>query len=835
MSEALHGLAGFQKEAVAALTGSISWVARQIDAQPGRRREVALRNGGMLLEAPTASGKTLMLGRALEGSVGALPMRTVWFWFAPFTGLVTQTREALSAQCPRLRLRDLTEDRAAAGSRDGDVFVSTWGLVATNNVKARRVRSGSESVVTLDAMLAALRADAFAIGAVIDEAHLNFGASATVAAQFYLNVLQPDFSLLATATPNDAKLEAFEAAAGVSVPTRVTIARGDVVQAGLNKYGLTLGLLRFKPEDEALIDPEQAVLIAGWKKHLAIAERLKERGIGLTPLMLVQVEDQEGGGEDPVARVKSLLIASGVPQSAIATHTSGQPDPDFHTLAYDPDKQVLIFKVAVATGFDAPRAWTLVSVRPNRGVDFGLQVVGRIMRVHPLVRPIHGQDGLLDRGYVFLTDPDIQAGLDAAAEQLKAVRTGIEVVTDRLDIEEMGTAAPLPSGLAEIRRAFTVEAQPPASDEERQARLSLLIEKKLVPATTADKPVHEQDRAIAVGEQLIGGSLFESLPAQHVPAQVKAYRGYPLKKDLGVPAALWRERPLLPHELDSDDFLTDVARSFCGNPNVLLRISQTQREATVSLRDLFLTVQGEEFVSVRLSDARVADQAQQAFAFNDSVDVRKLKAALVRELGRVAAKSNIAAEARDLRRALDLEAMLNPDALKNAVKEAQGRRVKCTNDEALPLALDDVSNLPEARKAAYGVIPSRLTRPERSLAELLDTDESGTVLWWLRNVENTSWATRIILPNGKSFFPDFVVGVHGRRSEDHVGLIEVKDDGVDGRLHADINLIKIKTPHSLYRDVKWAAQGDDGMEWLRLNEGLNRIQPDRPFSVQDLI
>ncbi len=56
---------------------------------------------------------------------------------------------------------------------------------------------------------------------------------------------------------------------------------------------------------------------------------------------------------------------------------------------------VLIFKVAVATGFDAPRAWTLVSVRPNRGRDFGLQIVGRIMRVHPSVRPIHGQDALL--------------------------------------------------------------------------------------------------------------------------------------------------------------------------------------------------------------------------------------------------------------------------------------------------------------------------------------------------------------------------------------------------------------------------------------------------------
>lgn len=833
MSDILYSLAGFQREGVNALTGAIGWVAKQIESQPERRREVALRNGGMLLEAPTGSGKTLILGRTLEATVGALRTNTVWFWFAPFAGLVTQTREALAAQCPRLRLRDLTVDRTATGSRDGDVFVATWGLVATNNVNARRVRSGNESVATLDAMLEALRADGFAIGAVIDEAHLNFGSSARVAADFYLQVLQPDFTLLATATPNDDKLEAFEKEAGVSTPTRVTIARGDVVAAGLNKQGLTMGLLRFKPEDAALIDPEQAVLIAGWKKHLAIVERLKERSIGLTPLMLVQVEDQAAGGADPVKRVKELLIASGVPEATIATHTSGQPDPDFHTLAYDPDKQVLIFKVAVATGFDAPRAWTLVSVRPNRGVDFGLQVVGRIMRVHPLVRPIHGQDPLLDRGYVFLTDPEIQAGLDAAAEALKAVRTGIEVVTDRLEIEEMGTAAPLTySGL---HRAFRVEPAAPMSEVERQTRLTLLIEKKLVPATTADRTVAEQDRAIVVGEQLIGGSLFENFPEQQVPAKPKTYRGYPLKRELGLPGALWRERPLLPHELDSDEFLTDVARSFCADQRLLLRIGQTQRQAIVSLRDLFLSVTGEEGVSVRLSDARVAEQAQQAFQFNDSIDVRKLKIALVKELRRVATANGMDADERDFRRAIDLEAMLNPEGLKAAVKEAQARRITCTNDEELPPAIEDISDLPEARKSAYGVFPARMTSPERRVAELLDTDESGVVQWWLRNVENTVWATRIILPNGKSFFPDFVVGVNGRRSEDQIGLIEVKDDGVDGRLHSDLNLIKIRTRHQLYRDVKWTAEGDAGMEWLRLNEGLNRIQPDRPFSVNDLI
>jgi len=192
--------------------------------------------------------------------------------------------------------------------------------------------------------------------------------------------------------------------------------------------------LRFLEEDAAIIDLEQATLTGAWLQHQAVKERLAERQLAVTPLMLVQVEDQIKGGDDPVARVREKLEQAGVPADKIKSHTSGEPDPEFHTLAYDPLVEVLIFKVAVATGFDAPRAWTLVSVRPNRGKEFGLQIVGRIMRVHPLVRPYHGQDPLLDRGYVFLTDADLQAGLNAAVEEIKAVRHGMELITDQLDI-----------------------------------------------------------------------------------------------------------------------------------------------------------------------------------------------------------------------------------------------------------------------------------------------------------------------------------------------------------------------------------------------------------------
>lgn len=843
-AEVLHGLADYQLEAVTALQSTIARVADHIDTRPDHRREIALKSGAMLLQAPTGSGKTLILGRTIEGLIGALPIKTVWFWFAPYAGLVVQTRDALSEQCPGIRLRELATDRAVAGLRDGDVFVQTWAAVAANNKDARKVRRTREDGLSLDDMLVLLRESGVAVGVVIDEAHLNFGASAGAAAKFYLEALQPDFTLLATATPNDEKLEAFERAAGVEVESRVVVARDRVVEAGLNKRGLMLGYLRMNPGDEAYIDFEQATLTAGWTQHRQICERLSDKAIGLTPLMLVQVEDQASGGEDPVKRVREkLLEISGIRDDMIAVHTSGEPDADFHMLAYDDSKQILIFKVAVATGFDAPRAWTLVSVRPNRGAAFGLQIVGRIMRVHPLLRSGHGSDDLLDRGYVFLTDPDMQAGLSAAVDELKAVRQSLTMLSDQLDIVEYGASASA-NLLSDVHRASAYAPQPPANAEERQERLALLIDEGIIGADVAAMDSAAIDHAIVAGETARVASqtpLFGNLPEQDAPTipivtKVGKLTPYPLRLDLGVPEALWQERPLGYAELNDPAFIDEIAAEFCNRSSLLAQIHQTRRAASMSLRDLFLADEEREIsLSLRVSNARIAEKAQQAFQLNDSVDPRLLERALIEALRVRAFEQGIEFSDQDLRRTIQMAAMREPDALLLALKQAQGKRVHVDANEPIPNPLFDIEGADPAAKAAHGIFPGGMNRPERAFAEFLDTDQSGAVSWWLRNPENVTWATRMILPTGQRFFPDFAVGIKGRSTRDGVALVEIKDDGVDGRLHSDKNVLKIQVQHREYRNVFWTYSGDQGFERLTYNESLNRIGPIEPFMVSKMV
>lgn len=679
----------------------------------------------------------------------------------------------------------------------------------------------------------------------IDEAHLNFGASAEAAAKFYLNTLRPDFTLLATATPHDDKLDDFEKKAGIEVPSRVTINRDSVVQAGLNKVGLMLGVLRIKPDDLDLIDMESATLTAGWMQHQRIIDRLAERDIDLTPLMLVQVEDQARGGEDPVERVRAKLTDIGVPDAAIAVHTSGKPDPDFHMLAYDPDKQVLIFKVAVATGFDAPRAWTLVSVRPNRGKEFGLQIVGRIMRVHPALRATHGMDPLLDRGYVFLTDPEMQTGLDAAAAELKAVRESVALLTDSLDVVEFGNTEQVP-GLSDREARPFAPASPPVDDEERQRRLAALIESGIVKSSISERSTEDIDRAIATGDAYRSANdtpLFSGeLPMDKGPDKdaertlVPSEKAYPLRIDLGVPAALWQEK--MPELGDYDGIYADFARIFCEQSDILRLLHRKMSLAQAELTDLFVVEDARRTLDLKLklSAARIAERAQLAFNFNNSLDPAQLKRALVAQLRHAAEEQGMDVSENDLRRAVDLAAMTDPGTLKDCLRKAQAGHVTIDNTHRIPDPLVGPETLDEARRSAHGVFPHRLNIEERKFAEFLDSDDSGTVLWWLRNPENERWATRMILPSGKRFFPDFIVGVSRRTTTDNIALVEIKDDGETGRLQADRNIEKIRVQHREYKNVFWSYRQQDE-KWVkaRFDEGLHRILPSGQFKIGDMI
>jgi len=225
--------------------------------------------------------------------------------------------------------------------------------------------------------------------------------------------------MLASATPDDKDVELLRRMLEIERFQRIAVSRERVVEARLNKKSVKAISFVARGTSQNLLDLNEVALRKAVEQHRALKAALKAAGINMVPLLLVQAASTAW----TPARVRDLLVTGlGFEKDAVGVHTADEPDPDVQALARDPQVEVLVFKMAVATGFDAPRASTLCALRPVQDAGFGLQVIGRIMRVHPALQPRHDLPALFDTGYVFLGDAESQAGLQAAAKQMRNLR-----------------------------------------------------------------------------------------------------------------------------------------------------------------------------------------------------------------------------------------------------------------------------------------------------------------------------------------------------------------------------------------------------------------------------
>src|ERR1039457_2108236 len=107
------------------------------------RQLIIANHGCLLFEAPTGIGKTLMAGNTVERL--SVNHKIIWFWFAPFSGLIDQTAKAIKSEFKKLRTKDPAEDRDVELLASGDIFITTWASVAVVNASSRKIRKESET------------------------------------------------------------------------------------------------------------------------------------------------------------------------------------------------------------------------------------------------------------------------------------------------------------------------------------------------------------------------------------------------------------------------------------------------------------------------------------------------------------------------------------------------------------------------------------------------------------------------------------------------------------------------------------------------------------------
>lgn len=818
-----QGATDYQKAAVNNVLEIFRHAEKQLRLVPDTQARMAItaHNGAALLEAPTGSGKTLMAGRIAEGLSEDHPQinpQIVWFWFTPFTGLVEQARSAIKDNHPSLRVRDLVNERTPATARSGDLFVATWASVASSEKKLKIVRRNGDAVVALDDYVKAIREDGFRIGVVVDEAHHGF-TKAGEAVSFYRNVLQPDFTLLVTATPDDSDVERFKQSAGIAELHRIRVSRQDAVDAGLIKDGIK-SIAYMAPQDQStLLDFAQTAINDGWQMHCAIRNTLQQQGISLTPLMLVQV----GNSDAAVDEAKTKLLLAGVPESMIAWYTSSDPNDDLLVVAKDETKQVLIFKVAVALGFDAPRAFTLVSMRGAKDTDFGIQVVGRILRVHPRLRSAVMSGTLsefLRYGYVFLADAQNQTGLTSAGEKINTIKTELSKVspftlvvsvagTNEVQVTQDGQTSLIslpfpPQGID----ATTTQAQSTSNPGASTISGVSGVLTGLV-LTTYSPPV----QGTSTGSQ---SSSPASLPGNRLA----------LIRD-GVPRVFKTE--ILP--LDMQGLLACIGAKIDINDGVITSSDRRNVEIKKTTVEIFAAEDSKSVTKVRavLSDSEIARRAQRVLLDAEYLDPRDLHGTLMQALQAGLDMRGMEYTPESLDRRLNMVLAMYPNIVRKTAKQCCADAKELQDTEQLPESLVVPSGAKKSDLNIYGVMPLNMNSIERDFALLLDEDASGIIEYWFRNDERKPWSIAVIRPNGERYFPDFAVKVKGRVKGGGFVLVETKGDHI---LNSEDSLDKAMSEHKVYGVPLMLVQEENKtFTTVRYDEKTDKNQRDQVFRL----
>ena len=354
----------------------------------------------LVFEATTGAGKTVMACQMLAGLMDELHDRgdsryqeVAFIWFAP-RKLHIQSYEKLKGAFEETRtLRPVMFDELDQneGIRPGEILFVNWESVnKENNVM---VREGDCSLSLYEITDRTKEEFGLPIVAIIDEEHMFWSKTADKSAAV-LDRINPTVEIRISATPKTANPK-----------EKVTVYRQDVIAAEMIKKEVVLN-----PEIELNFSDElelNANLIkAALDKRNQIAEAYKAVGSYVNPLLLIQLPNdtkesmtaEDTAIADQVKKYLEVMCGITTDNHRLAVWLAGEKENLTDLEKPDNLTEVLLFKEAIALGWDCPRAAVLLIFRKLQSDQFTIQTVGRIMR---MPEQKHYQKEILNSGYVF--------------------------------------------------------------------------------------------------------------------------------------------------------------------------------------------------------------------------------------------------------------------------------------------------------------------------------------------------------------------------------------------------------------------------------------------------
>lgn len=358
----------------------------------GNRRQVVLK-------APTGAGKTVMASKMLATlteelqSRSDLPFRQVAFiWIAPnklhqqsyfkMKNFFTETKLLKPVMFDEL-------DQSDGIIHQGEVLFVNWESI---NSKNNLIVRDNEQGLSLYDIARKTREENIPIIVVIDEEHL-FWTKTADKSKAVLEKINAKVEIRISATPK------------TKPEYLVNIDRQEVIREEMIKEGVLLNpdVTSGYANDIAL---NEHLINKALEKRQQIADAYKKEGVNINPLLLIQLPNDTTDAMtaddtkimEQVVQYLDVMQGINTDNHRLAIWLSKQKTNLEDIERNDNITEVLLFKQAIALGWDCPRAAVLLIFRKLTSDTFTVQTVGRILRM-PEQR--FYCNPLLNKGYVY--------------------------------------------------------------------------------------------------------------------------------------------------------------------------------------------------------------------------------------------------------------------------------------------------------------------------------------------------------------------------------------------------------------------------------------------------
>jgi len=364
----------------------------------------------LIFKAPTGSGKTIMMAEFLKRLVDDREIKQPFsfIWTAPRPVLTNQSKQKLENYFETSRVLQCSffEDLDDRKIEENEILFINWESI--NKVDNIYIRD-NEQEFNLSKVIERTKEEGREIILIIDEIHHHAESDIS---QGLREMIGPKLTIGVSATPRMRDPNEI-----TEVPLEKVKIEGMIKKAIiLNEKFINL-LKQGKIESSLSKSSDELVIDAALKKREELLKVFEKEKTDINPLILIQLPDRIGQTEDYqkdlVIRILKDKYKISTENGKLAIWLSGEHINKENVEKADSEVEVLIFKQAIALGWDCPRAQILVLFREWHSPIFSIQTVGRIMRM-PEPDKGHYQNDILNYGYVYTNLSDIEIKEDLA-------------------------------------------------------------------------------------------------------------------------------------------------------------------------------------------------------------------------------------------------------------------------------------------------------------------------------------------------------------------------------------------------------------------------------------